>query len=70
MDNKLYSAMMKTRCLKHNADLGDPCWDVYPDTKKFGILSALCGPRVRAAGFVGAVNLNSKTVKSVRRNKK
>lgn len=52
----------KTECSKHNADIGTPCWSVYQsETGRY--LPALCGSRIRKAGFAGvitALSLNKK----------
>lgn len=43
-----------TECNKHGAAQGAPCWSVFQsDTGRY--LPALCGSRIKKAGFTGTV---------------
>lgn len=45
----------QTECKKHSAEQGTPCWSVLqPDTGRY--LPALCGSRIKKAGFIGHVS--------------
>lgn len=45
----------QTECPKHRVDKGTPCWSIYQsDTGRY--LPALCGIRIKRAGFVGSIS--------------
>lgn len=45
----------RAKCNRHKADNESPCWNiVHPITGTFRF--AVCGPRIKAAGFTGSVS--------------
>lgn len=52
-------------CKKHKAPAGDPCWYV-PFGTKAGYAAALCGARIKLAGFNGTITAVSTQMKSSR----
>jgi hypothetical protein len=50
--------MGQTACPKHGADKQMPCWFVYSDSNS-NRLPALCGARIRKAGYNGAISPTS-----------
>ena len=56
-----------TSCEKHHAERNVACWDIY-----VGAISdwapAICGARVRKAGFVGTISPTSMSQGSVSRS--
>lgn len=43
-------------CKKHKAEMGTPCWLIYPDIRGSEKTRAVCGSRIKAAGFVGQIS--------------
>jgi len=54
----------KTNCQKHKVPKGVPCWTIPKGVGAFGRYAAVCGPRIRSAGFVGKVTPQSIRSKS------
>ena len=51
------AVLNRTDCDIHHAPEGIPCWHVTPGSShRVGYLAAVCGSRVRRAGFVGAIS--------------
>lgn len=50
-------------CKRHTANEGEPCWDIYPDTRNAEKTRAACGARIRAAGFVGTISETAVQIK-------
>lgn len=47
----------RTRCFKHNAEMGDPCFIVIPSAERIErFLSGVCGSRISKAGFNGKIS--------------
>lgn len=49
----------RTPCKTHQRPIGAPCWDVYLDTVKGEVTRAVCGSRIRSAGFIGTISETS-----------
>jgi hypothetical protein len=49
----------RTECGHHNAPKGTPCFYLYYDKASLNRGSAVCGERIRKAGFVGKISPNS-----------
>lgn len=49
----------RTSCLIHTAPKGYPCFSIRYDDGKGTDGPAVCGPRIKAAGFNGIINPNS-----------
>ena len=47
--------LRRTKCKKHNALENQPCWDVYYGYAS-GTAPALCGARIKRAGYVGKIS--------------
>lgn len=45
-----------TICSIHGAEKGTPCFHIYYDDGKGTKAPAVCGPRIRKAGFNGEIN--------------
>lgn len=55
--------MSRTDCERHKANQGSPCWHIRCDTNA-RVLPALCGTRIKKAGFVGNVSHESMQTKA------
>lgn len=66
----LHHAVGTTTCKKHKADVGMPCW-VLPSNNVFTNMFhyAICGSRIRSAGFVGKVSADSMRAKAPAKSK-
>jgi hypothetical protein len=51
--------VIRTSCNQHTAPKGWPCFEVRYDDGKGTIGPAVCGIRIKAAGFNGIINPNS-----------
>ena len=60
--------LTRTGCRQHGAEADQPCWDVYLDTTP-DAGRAVCGERIRAAGFIGQVTETSVQSKNRLRKK-
>jgi hypothetical protein len=49
----------RTSCSDHQAESFQPCWDVRLDTRPDSLGRAVCGRRIRAAGFNGKISETS-----------
>lgn len=49
----------RTSCKKHNASHGIPCFNVIYDNDKGEHGPAVCGNRIKRAGFNGKIHPNS-----------
>lgn len=49
----------RTNCDKHNASEGTPCFYLYYDRTSISRGSAVCGERVKKAGFDGQIDPRS-----------
>lgn len=61
----LHRAVDATTCKKHKADVGMPCW-VLPSNNVFtnNLHYAICGSRIRSAGYVGKISEDSMRTKA------
>ena len=48
-----------TDCRKHGSEKGKACWYIWPGSSYGRPLPAICGARVKRAGFNGAVSASS-----------
>lgn len=63
--NHIQHAMDTTSCTRHKATTGIPCWHVRKGAKGLeGYYAAICGSRIRKAGFVGKISPESIRSKS------
>lgn len=53
---KIDDAIGRVACTKHSREVGEACWSIYPDSKDMPRTRAVCGSRIRAAGFVGQIS--------------
>lgn len=53
----IHSIIEKARCDNHGAETGIPCWHVAVDG--IGYLAAVCGLRIRRAGYRGEISPTS-----------
>lgn len=59
------SILERTTCKKHGAQEGAPCWNVRTGSANWsGFLAAICGARVKRAGFNGKVDPSSLRLKN------
>lgn len=54
----------ETVCRKHNADVGAPCWAIASNMSPLGHHKAVCGKRIKRAGFIGQISPQSMRLKS------
>lgn len=55
----LHRTIGNTTCGDHKADIGAPCW-VLPSNRSFGsFYYAICGKRIKKAGFIGKISPES-----------
>lgn len=59
----IVGAISRTICKKHGAPEGIPCWHL-PKSNGFGYYPAICGGRIRLAGFAGKISPQSMRAKS------
>lgn len=58
-----------TKCAKHGAEEGTPCWDIFIGAiQEEGM--AVCGTRIRSAGFEGRISRSSLSLGSAKPVKK
>lgn len=56
----IVNAMERTSCKKHDAPKGVPCWTLSKNVKGgFGRYAAICGTRIRKAGYNGQISPSS-----------
>ena len=61
----IQEAVDSTHCKRHNAPQGSPCWSIAKNVKDHeGYYSAICGRRIRLAGFVGKISPSAIRVKA------
>lgn len=53
----------ETPCPKHRASMGVPCWIIPTNTLR-GFYPAVCGKRIKRAGFIGKISPQSMRMKS------
>lgn len=51
-DTRINQVLASTQCTKHSVGHGEPCWYLMDHP-------AVCGSRLRAAGYTGSVSPNS-----------
>ena len=58
---KIQSVIESGACKIHLAEVGEACWYIYPSKNPYSaeIHKAVCGVRIRAAGFVGKISPQS-----------
>jgi hypothetical protein len=54
--------LSRTECTKHKVPNGIPCWHIPIDG--FGYRAALCGKRIKLAGYAGKISAMSMQQKS------
>lgn len=52
----IWTVIARSACNVHGAQVDDPCWVVKPLTDPFLNQIAVCGSRIRAAGFNGVIS--------------
>ena len=60
--------VFETKCGRHNADRGNPCWAIESDVSDNSVVG-VCGKRIKSAGFDGKISDQS-TLKTGARNGK
>lgn len=61
----LYRAIDNTSCGVHKAPAGVPCWAMQKQAEGTeGYYGAICGKRIRKAGFVGKISASSMRVRA------
>lgn len=54
--NNIWTVTSRSACNVHGAQVDEPCWNVFPLTDPLTTQPAVCGSRIRAAGFVGVIS--------------
>lgn len=54
----------ETNCPKHMAIPGMPCWTIFSNIADAGYYRAVCGKRIKRAGFIGSISPQSMRLKS------
>ena len=61
----LHRAIATTSCGVHKVPTGVPCWHMIKNVEGAeGFYGAICGKRIRKAGFIGKISASSMRVKA------
>lgn len=52
----IIDVVSRAECKQHAAPVGIPCWNVFPDSQSEASARAVCGSRIRSAGYVGRIS--------------
>lgn len=52
-------AIMRSVCVKHGAQKGEPCWHIPLSNASADNLRAICGLRIKHAGYIGKISETS-----------
>lgn len=65
----LHRAIDTTSCGVHKVPTGIPCWHMPKNVEGAeGFYGAICGKRIRKAGFIGKISASSMRVKAPQRD--
>jgi hypothetical protein len=61
----MHRAIENTSCGKHQVPKGIPCWHMHKNVEGAeGYYGAICGSRIRKAGFIGKISASSMRARS------